>query len=78
LNPDPDPACQGEDPRSGSGSGSRVLMTKNTEVKNTAENFFYHSLIKNCNYISLGLYKERPSYKRSLQPSNENIQQFKK
>ncbi len=28
-------------------------------------------------YLSLGLHKRRPSYKRSLQPSKENIQHFK-
>jgi hypothetical protein len=28
-------------------------------------------------YLSLGLYKERPSYRRSLQLSKENIQHFK-
>ncbi len=28
-------------------------------------------------YQSLGLHKGRPSYRRSLQPSKENIQQFK-
>jgi hypothetical protein len=27
--------------------------------------------------ISLGLHKERPSYRRSLRPSKENIQHFK-
>jgi hypothetical protein len=27
-------------------------------------------------YLSLGLHKGRPSYRRSLQPSNENIQHF--
>jgi hypothetical protein len=28
-------------------------------------------------YLSLGLPKGRPSYRRSLQPSKENIQHFK-
>jgi hypothetical protein len=38
------------------------------------EKFF---LSKNNNYLSLGLHKERPSYRRILQPSEENIQHFK-
>jgi hypothetical protein len=29
-------------------------------------------------YLSLGLHKGRPSYRRSLQPSKENIQLFEK
>jgi hypothetical protein len=33
---------------------------------------FYFSI-----YLSLGHHKERPSYRRSLQPSAENIQPFK-
>jgi hypothetical protein len=28
-------------------------------------------------YLSLGLHKGRPSYRRSLQPSKNNIQHFK-
>jgi hypothetical protein len=36
--------------------------------KNTAEKFII--------YLSLGLYKGRPSYRRTLQPSKENIQPF--
>jgi hypothetical protein len=39
-------------------------------------NFFYYIfLIKS--YLSLGLHKGHPSYRRSLQPSKENIQHFK-
>jgi hypothetical protein len=33
--------------------------------------------IKNCNLLIPGLHKGRPSYSRSLQPSKENIQNFK-
>jgi hypothetical protein len=33
--------------------------------------------MKNSNFIYLGLHKERLSYRRSLQPSKENIQHFK-
>jgi hypothetical protein len=53
----------------GSGYISKVLMTKNWK-KFTAEikfNFFYQKL------LSLGLHKGRPSYRRSLHPSKENI-----
>jgi hypothetical protein len=32
---------------------------------------------KNTIYLSLGLQKGSPIYRRSLQPSKENIQQFK-
>jgi hypothetical protein len=32
---------------------------------------------KNCNILRLGLHKGLPSYRRSLQPSKENIQHFK-
>ncbi len=37
-------------------------------------NFF---LIENYDYLSLGFHKGRPSYRRSLQLSKENIQHFK-
>jgi hypothetical protein len=51
------------------GSGSRVLMTKNLK-KFKAENFFIIFFgSKIAIYLSLGLYKGRPSYRRSLQPS---------
>jgi hypothetical protein len=59
-----------------SGSGSRVLMTKNL-TKFTAENFFYIFFAffgsKIAIYLSLGLQTGRPSYRRSLLPS-KNIQ----
>jgi hypothetical protein len=32
---------------------------------------------KSAIYLSLGLHEERPNYRRSLQPSKENIQHFK-
>ncbi len=50
-------------------SSFRLLMTKNWR------NFFIKNF--NCN-LSLGLHKGRPSYRRSLPPSKENIQHFKK
>jgi hypothetical protein len=34
-------------------------------------------LIKIASYLSLGLHKGRPSYRRSIKPSKENIQHFK-
>jgi hypothetical protein len=37
----------------------------------------YKKLSKNTIYLSLGFHKGRPSCRRSLQPSNENIQLFK-
>ncbi len=49
-------------------------MTKNWK-KITAEKFFFW--LKTTIYLSLGLHKELPSYRRSLQLSKENIQHFK-
>jgi hypothetical protein len=49
-----------------------------TKIKgNTAEYFFISFLSKNAIYLSQGLHEGRLSYKRSLQPSKENIQHFK-
>jgi hypothetical protein len=48
------------------------------QKKITAEKkikFFFEQ--KTTIYLSLGLHKERPSYRRSLQLSNETIQHFK-
>ncbi len=67
----------------GSGSGvriqygSRALMTKNWK-KITTENFFlFFFWSKTAVYLSLGLHKLYPSYRRSLQFSKEAIQHFK-
>jgi hypothetical protein len=49
-------------------------MIKNWK-KFRAENFFFKSKI--AIYLSLGLHKGCPSYRRSLQPSKETIQHFK-
>ncbi len=43
--------------------------------KFTAEKKFWGSKTTIC--LSLGLHKRRPSYRRSLQPSKENIKHFK-
>ncbi len=61
---------------SGSGSRSRVLMTKNWKTF-TAEKKFLFFWSKLAIYFSLGLHKERPSFRRSLQHSNKVIQHFK-
>ncbi len=54
------------------------LDDQKNEEKNTAEDlikiFFWSKL---AIYLSLGIIKERPSYRRSLRPSKENIQPFK-
>ncbi len=58
-------------------SGSRALMTKNWK-KITAEKInkkFFWS--KTAIYLSLGLYKVCPSYRRSLQLTKEAIQHLK-
>ncbi len=58
------------------GSGSRVWWPKN-EKKLQLEIQLSFSWSKIAIYLSLGLHKGRPSYRRSLQPSKENIQHFK-
>jgi hypothetical protein len=60
LDTDLDPAFKAEYQ-----SGSRVLMTK----KFTAEKKLIFRGSKTTIYLSLGLHKERPSYRRSLQTS---------
>ena len=70
TNADPDPI------RIRIQSGSRALMTKNWK-KITAEkkvNFFWS---KTAIYLSLGLHKVCPGYRRSLQLTKEAIQHFK-
>ncbi len=61
---------------SGSGScsesRSKVLMTKNWK-KITAEIKFKFFWSKIAIYLPLGLYKGRPSYRRSFHPSKENL-----
>ena len=56
--------------------GSRTLMTKNWK-KITAEKKFIFFGSKTAIYLSLGLHKVCPSYRRSLQFSKEAIQHFK-
>jgi hypothetical protein len=49
-------------------------MTKNLKkLQKKKCNFFDQTTI----YLSLGLQKEHPSYRKSLPPSKENIQYFK-
>ncbi len=63
--------------RSGFGSGSMDFMTKNWEKYSRKKYLFFGSKI--AIYLShLGLLKGRPSYRRYLQPTTENIQHFKK
>ncbi len=59
-------------------SGSRTLMTKNW-IKITAEKkikFFFDQKLQ-FRYLSLGLHKVCPGYRRSLQLTKEAIQHFK-
>ncbi len=56
-------------------SGSRALMNKNWRKKFQLNNFFFWS--RTSIYLSLGLHKERPSYRRSRQITKEAIQNFK-
>jgi hypothetical protein len=50
-------------------------MTKIEEEKTAEKNYLF---LKFAMYLSLGLLKGHPSYRRSLKPSKENIQHFKK
>jgi hypothetical protein len=59
-----------------SGSGSSAFMTKNLK-KNYSWIFFFFFFSKTAIYLSLGLHKVCPSYRRSLQLSKEAIQHFK-
>ena len=60
-------------------SGSRALMTKNWRRKKIKlkKNWFFLNQKLQFTYLSLGLHKERPSYRRSLQISKGAIQHFK-
>ncbi len=64
-------------------SGSRVLMTRNWKKYQLKKLYFLNKYVgnfcmnnKKIKFFSLGLQKGRPSYRRSLQPSKENIQNF--
>jgi hypothetical protein len=52
-------------------------MTKNWKKFTAEKKFDIFLKSKIAIYLSLGLYKERPFDRRSLQPSKENIQHFK-
>ncbi len=53
----------------------RVLMTKN--LKNTYEKIFFSWSKIASYYLSRDLHKGHPSYRRSLQPSKDNIKNMK-
>jgi hypothetical protein len=75
LDTDPVPAFQvNPDPNPTPIWGFDV---QNLKKRKTAEKFFGSFLIKNCNLLIPSLHKGRPSYRRSLQPSKENMQHFK-
>ncbi len=57
-----------------SGSGSRVLISKNFTKNYRWKNLFSSKI---GIYLSLGLHKESPRYRRSRIPSTENIQHLK-
>ncbi len=59
-------------------SGSRGFDDQKLKKIRLAKIRVHFFRIKNYNYLSLGLHKGRPSCKRSLQLSKENIQHFKK
>ncbi len=59
-------------------SGSRVFIAKNWREKTQPKNFSFFFFIQNCNLYIPGLHKGRPSYRRSLKPSKENIQHIQK
>jgi hypothetical protein len=80
---DPDPEFDvGDQYGSGYGSGSNPIRIQGFNAqkfkkKMTAEIFFYFFISKTAIYLSLGLHKVCPSYRRSLQYSKEAIQHFK-
>ncbi len=57
---------------------SSVLMTKNWRKKIQLKIFCGSFFDQKLQFTSLGLNKGRQSYRRSLQPSKENIQYWKK
>jgi hypothetical protein len=63
---------------SDSRTGSRVLMTKNFRKDRYGKTGNFFILSKIAIYLSLGLLEGSPSCRRSLMPSKENIQHFKK
>jgi hypothetical protein len=79
LNPDPDgdpdPAFQvNPDLIRIQGFDDQKLKKKNS-AENLFKTFFKSKI---AIYLASGLHKGRPHYRRSLQPSKENIQHFKK
>ncbi len=54
----------------------QVLMTKNWKKFTATKNYILFRS-KSTIYLSQGLQKGRPSFRRSLQPSKENSQNFK-
>ncbi len=67
--PDPDSLSLDPDPTF---SAEKFI----TKIKAEKRNFILVCLNKSCSLLNpLGLHKGRPSYRRSLQPSKENIQQ---
>ncbi len=75
---DQDPAFLTEY-RSETGFGSNpdpgFCWPKLEKFSNWKKKYFFF-LSKISIYLSLGLHKRRPSYKKSLQPSKDNIQHF--
>jgi hypothetical protein len=77
LNTDPDPAFQvNPDPVPDLDPNSGFWWPKMTKKIKLKKIIFFKSKI--AIYLSLGLHNGRPSYRRSLQPSKENSQHFKK
>jgi hypothetical protein len=71
TNPDPDPI------RIRIQSGSRALMTKNWKKITAKKKNLIFLGSKTAIFLSPGLHKVRPGYRRSLQLSKEAIQHFK-
>ncbi len=62
---------------SGSGSIQRFRQNTDPDPDQDPVRIRIQSRFKIAIFLSLGLNKGRPSYRRSLQPSKENIQHFK-
>ncbi len=79
VDPNPDLAFQvNPDPVPDLIQWIRIRINDQKLEKNTGEIFFIFDRSKFANYLYMGLLKGRPSYRRSLQPSEKNIQHLKK
>jgi hypothetical protein len=73
LNPDPD-----TDPVPAFKANPGLDPGFDDQKKSQQKNFFFILFDQKLQLLIPGLHKEGPSYRRSLQPSKENIQHLKR